>query len=1141
MNTAVRRVAAFLILANTAWAIQPPAPKAPAAVPTAPASQAASGREPGLTLRIFQLDGTIKKIAVLADNQTPNVDQPIKHVDLRSADFSLPAPILTHVVGWVAVTTQGEYRFRLTSDDGARLTIDGTQVIDHDGTHGVTGKESGDVRLSAGDHAMLIEHFDAGGGRSLKLEWRAPGTPDFVVVPEHSLLRELDNARVVAPGVKQLRDARRPGDGVPITGVHPSYSLSTINIEGFKPMVSSMTFVPDGRLIVGTFDPLQRDDTSLPDIESKVPDKLYALSDLTGDASLVTFKACADGLFEPLGLCAVGDDLYVSHRRAITRLTDKDRDGFYETHEDIASGWAAWNYHQFTFGLAHKDGRLYAALSTAMAPPGWEGMGTNAAPNDPLRGSVIEADIASRTFRAIAGGVRTPNGIGFGPGGSLYYADNQGTWMPSNQVGEVVPGRFFGHYNNTKFVPKLAERFPRGGIASLWPERLRAPAALDLVHNDFCNSPTQPTLIERGLFAGQMLIGELTAGGIRRGFIETINGQQQGAAFQFSQGFTSGINRLAWGPGDILMAGGIGAGGNWNWKNTRSGLDRLTPTGVTAFEMLAIRARHNGFEIEFTKPVYTAWLGNTANYTLRQWHYAPDDKYGGPRVGEKALKVVSATPSADGTRVTLEVAGLSAGNTVSIRTDPRSTADEQIWSTTAYYTLNVIPFAPLSRTLPPSIGLAAQPPADGVVLLGRSALTGFSTPGEKAETIAQGRSQAEILAAPEYADVGGGDLVSRASFGDCRLHVEWFSPKGGEGQMAGNSGVYMQDRYEIQVLGTLAMEAGSPPIAANEAGAIYNVKAAGVNASTGPGSWQAYDLFFTAARFDATDPKKKTSDARLTAYWNGILIHENVEIPGPTGSAALKGEQAGSGGVQVGPVRLQAHATAAEGPVRYRNIWIAPLNTAMVSRTEVLPTTNPAGPWRDLLADKTLGAFVIRGGNATYAVDTKAEPPEVVGTSAAGSPNTFLMTTERFGDFELLAEAKLDPALNSGIQIRSSIDPASGDLNTRAGRVRGYQVELDPSARAFSAGIYDEGRRGWLAPLTDNPAARAAFKAGEWNQIQVVARGPVISTWINGVPAAAIFDAMDADGHIALQVHGVPAGTPLLEVRFRKVLVRAIK
>lgn len=1108
-------------------------------MPTQPA--AALGREPGLTLRVFQLEGTIKAIPSLADNQTPNLDQPIKQVDLRGPDFSLAAPILTHVTGWIATAGPGEYRFRLTSDDGARITINGTQVIDHDGRHAITSKESGDVRLSAGQHALLIEHFDSGGGRALKLEWQPPGSPGFVLVPESALWREIDNARVVAPGVKTLRDARRPGDGVPVTGVHPAYALDTINIDGFKPMVSAMTFVPDGRLIVGTFDPLQRDDTALPDIESKVPDKLYALTGLEGDAAKVTFKVCADGLFEPLGLCAVGDDLYVAHRRAVTRLRDSDRDGFYESREDVASGWEAWNYHQFTFGLVHKDGRLYTALSTAMAPPGWEGMGTNAAPNGPLRGSVIEVDLASKTFRAIAGGVRTPNGLGFGPGDSLYYADNQGTWMPTNQVGEVVPGRFFGHYNNTNFVPKLAERFPKGGIASIWPDRLRAPAALDLVHNDFCNSPTQPLLFERGPFAGQMLIGELTAGGIRRAFIETINGQQQGAAFQFSQGFTSGINRLAWGPGDILMAGGIGAGGNWNWKNTRSGLDRLRPTGKTAFEMHAIRALYNGFEIEFTRPVDAQWLGNTANYTLRQWHYAPDDKYGGPRVAERALKVVAAIPNDDGTKVRLEVAGLQPGQTVSIRTDPRSVAGEEIWSTTAYYALNQIPFPPQTRVLPPSIGLGAQPPADGVVLIGRSARTAFSTPGEKTETIAAGRSQAEILAAPEYADVGAGDLVSRTSFGDCRLHVEWFSPKGGEGQLAGNSGVYLQDRYEIQVLGTPTKNSGHASIAINEAGAIYNFKAAGVNASTGPGTWQAYDLFFTAPRFDAADPKKKTSPARLTAYWNGVLIHDNVEIPGPTGAAAAKGEQSGPGGVQVGPIRLQAHATDAEGPVRYRNIWVAPLESAMAGRTDVLPTTTPAGPWRDLLAEGSLNGFVIRGGNATFALDAKAQPPEIVGTSAAGSPNTFLMTTERFGDFELLVEAKLDANLNSGVQIRSSIDPASGDIETRAGRVRGYQVELDPSARAFSGGIYDEARRGWLAPLTDNPAARASFKAGAWNQIQVVARGPVIRTWINGVPAAAIFDALDTDGHIALQVHGVPEGTPPREVRFRNLRVRPIK
>jgi hypothetical protein len=1132
----------FSVLASTASLLfaQPPAP-------------APERYQHGVTLRLFQLEGNaIKAVPKLKEGQTPNVDELRQTIDWKNADFpTVKAPFLSQVIAQLETVVDGDYVFRITSDDGSLLTLDTQLVIDHNGTHGATAKESKPIHLAPGRHPILIEHFDHAADRVLKLEWRPPGAAAFAVVPTENLFAEIDNARVTSPGVKALADARRPGDGVPITAVHPSFKLDTIKVDGFDPMVGCMAFASDGRLIVGTFNPLQRDDVKLPDIESKKPDKLYALTGVLGEVDKVTVKVCADGLYEPLGLCSVGDALYVSHRRAITRLLDKDHDGFYETHEDVASGWAAWNYHQFTFGLVHRPdvdsnppgpGWLYATLSTAMAPPKWEGMGTNAAPNDPLRGTAIEVDLSNNTFRVIAGGLRAPNGIGWGPRGhdgvaALFYCDNQGTWMPSNHMGEIVidGNRFFGHYNNPSFVPQLADRFPSGGIASTWCDHLRARPALDLTYADLANSPTQPVLIESGPYRNQMLIGELTGGGIRRACMEQVDGQWQGAVFQFSQGFDVGINRMAWGPDGVLMAGGIGAGGNWNWKEKRSGLHRLTPTGNLPFEMSAVRAMPDGFDVQFTRDIDAAWLANPANYTVRQWDYEPTDKYGGEKQHIETLKVAEAKPTQGATsrRVFLRIPGLKEERTVLIRTDPVSTAGEQIWTTECYYTLNHIPRIWSSGPpFPEPFALNAAPPSDGTILIGRSARAAFSTPKETGADIEKGRTQKEIMASgwEGFTDVGNGDLLSRASFGDCRLHVEWYAPPGGEGQKAGNSGVYLQDRYEVQILGT---PKGDKKLESNETGSIYKVRAPDVNASTGPGTWQAYDILFTAPRFENG---KKTANARLTLYWNGILVHRAEEIAGPTGAAAVKGESdhGGGGGIQLGQLRLQSHETDAEGPVRFRNVWIAPLDGAPQYKTH---------PWRDLLAAGNLDAFVTRGGAATY----RLEAGELIGTTAPNTANTFLVTKDRYGDFELIAEVKIDPALNSGIQIRSDIDgrkpDTAIDATPRDGRVRGYQVEIDPSPRAYTGGIYDEARRGWLYPLTDNPAARASFKPNDWNQIHVIARGERIQTYINGLPAADLFDAMDAGGggHVAFQVHGVGDKKEPLEVRFRNVRVRRLE
>ncbi|MEQ9306625.1 MAG: DUF1080 domain-containing protein, partial [Marinoscillum sp.] len=121
-----------------------------------------------------------------------------------------------------------------------------------------------------------------------------------------------------------------------------------------------------------------------------------------------------------------------------------------------------------------------------------------------------------------------------------------------------------------------------------------------------------------------------------------------------------------------------------------------------------------------------------------------------------------------------------------------------------------------------------------------------------------------------------------------------------------------------------------------------------------------------------------------------------------------------------------------------------------------------------------------------------------------------------YGDFILELEYKVDPSMNSGIQIRSnSFDHY---LN---GRVHGYQVEIDPSERAWSAGIYDEARRGWLNTMKDNPEAQKAFKQNEWNHYRIEAIADTIKTWINGVPASYLIDDKTATGFIGLQVHSI--------------------
>ena len=199
---------------------------------------------------------------------------------------------------------------------------------------------------------------------------------------------------------------------------------------------------------------------------------------------------------------------------------------------------------------------------------------------------------------------------------------------------------------------------------------------------------------------------------------------------------------------------------------------------------------------------------------------------------------------------------------------------------------------------------------------------------------------------------------------------------------------------------------------------------------------------------------------------------------------------------------------------------------------------------------ETLAGWTRCAGRAGFRVEDGA----IVGTAIAEKANSFLCTDREYGDFVLELEFRVDEGLNSGVQIRSHvaerdhvvrwITPAGEptEQKIRAGRVYGYQVEIDPSERAWSGGIYDEGRRGWLASLEGNPAARRAFRAGAWNRLRVEARGDRLRTWINEVPATDLRDAMTPRGFVALQVHGVAHEPELAgrQVRWRRLRIRAL-
>lgn len=185
--------------------------------------------------------------------------------------------------------------------------------------------------------------------------------------------------------------------------------------------------------------------------------------------------------------------------------------------------------------------------------------------------------------------------------------------------------------------------------------------------------------------------------------------------------------------------------------------------------------------------------------------------------------------------------------------------------------------------------------------------------------------------------------------------------------------------------------------------------------------------------------------------------------------------------------------------------------TAFLLAASIAVSASAQTNWRNIFNGKNLKGWTRLNGTAEYVVKDGV----IIGVTRLNTPNTFLAFDEDVSDFILEFDFKVDDALNSGVQFRSASLPEYNN-----GRVHGYQFEIDPSPRAWSAGIYDEARDGWLYTIEDQ-ASKDAFRNGEWNHARIEAVGNRIRTWLNGVPCANLVDERSSHGFIALQVHGI--------------------
>ncbi|MFK7961290.1 MAG: family 16 glycoside hydrolase [Phycisphaerales bacterium] len=853
--------------------------------------------EPGASVRLYELDRSLSQLRPLVPGQTPNrawISPTIDLLDSRGDYGPVVDDFLVTIEGWIVTSQTGEHRFRLSSDDGSRLTMHDAIIVDNDGLHGLV-PAVGRIELAAGAHPFRIDHFEATGDAAVVLEWMPPGETEWALVPESALRCAKGEVRVTAPGPKRVLlplMRGRPGDGTPVAGVHPSYRLVDLRPNDFTPRVGGLDWLPDGRMLVCTWD---RDGA------------VYLLENTDSvDGQGVSVRRIAAGLAEPLGLRVVDGRIFVLQKQELTELIDLDGDDVIDEYRAAVAGWdVTSNFHEFAFGLVERDGFLYANLATAIDPGG-----RSTDPQVPDRGTTIRLDPENGTYDVVARGLRTPNGIGIGAGDRIYITDNQGDWLPVSKVLALREGAFYGSRSVAGTVPADAPVDP----PVVW-----------LPQNEVGNSPSEVAPLPHGPYAGQQVHGEVTHGGLKRVFVEEVDGILQGAVFRFTQGMEAGINRVRLGPPPAgtgldgtrhsIYVGGIGSTGNWGQTDKLwHGLQRMDYTGEAAFEPLRIRAMSNGLTVDMTQPAIPTIGIVPEDFEITRWRYEATSNYGGPKLDETAVSVLSVTPSADRTSFFLEFAPEDVLGDfvyhVRLAGPWRSVDGLRPWTNEAWYTMNRVPAdrvaiaAPVAEPVAPNTLTDAERAAGFRLLFDGQTMNGW-----------RGFRQADVPDGWQVEDgcivrVGsGGDLITDEQFGNFELRLEWAISE------AGNSGIFWR----------VSEDFGSVWETGPEMQVLHNEgHADGQRPLTSAGSCYA----LLAPEFDSTRDVGQFNRVRLVAdgseieYWLNGELQCRFDLASDAWKQLVEGSKfAGMpnfGRMAKGHLAIQDHGDV----VRYRSIRI---------------------------------------------------------------------------------------------------------------------------------------------------------------------------------------------------------------------------
>lgn len=417
----------------------------------------------------------------------------------------------------------------------------------------------------------------------------------------------------------------------------------------------------------------------------------------SADGKNVVFKKWFDGLQEPLGLLAKDGWIYTVQRGELSRLRDVDNDGRADELETIADPWEiSGNYHEYAFGpTLGGDGRLWVTLNRPFGDEPFR--------HAKWRGFAMAIDPKTGEHEVIAAGLRSPAGVEAAPSGDVFYTDNQGEWNGASKLSHIEKGDFHGHpwgIDSTKLPEWKYGEIPMPPDKVLMPEvrkvlpRFKLPAVW-FPYDEMGRSPAGFVWDTDGRFGphfkDHVFVGDQYDASLIRVTLEKINGRWQGACYPFRMGLDSGVTRVAWGTDRSLFVGLTNRGWGSRGQGT-FGLQRVTWSGKTPFELREMRAIAGGFELEFTAAVDAKLAADPATYRMSSYTYELHEEYGSEKMDEQPLAPVPTL--VDPTHVRLAVEGLRSGYVHELHYVVLKAADGATpLHTRAYYTLVELPSA----------------------------------------------------------------------------------------------------------------------------------------------------------------------------------------------------------------------------------------------------------------------------------------------------------------------------------------------------------------------------------------------------------------------------------------------------------------